>query len=402
MQKAQDELIKNVSIKGFRKGSVPRDLALKHIKAADTYSHAIKDELETLGKEAAKEITKEHFIIDGPTYIVENVDDKNLEIKFVYPVYPQITLADYKKINAKYEEKSVDDKVIKGELDRIKKMKMIKKQKTGNIAKGDVVKFDFEGFIDNKPFPGGKAEKFELEIGSNKFIPGFEDQMIGLKQGSAEDIKVTFPETYHEEKLKGKEALFKIKIHEINTQEEPKIDDAFVKTLGIQKVETVASLKSYLKDLFALQFTNEARAKFQREAFDQILKDTKLIIPPALIAKEMKAVAEQMTKNLKAQKLTLEQYMKFTGLDKAKMSTQFRTAAEKRLNDAFVFAEIAKREKISISESDYEREYKKLAKLYHTDEKSIQKMVTKQQMQIPITNDRVIDFLISHSDKKSA
>ena len=391
--KALDGLIKNLSVKGFRKGHVPANIAKKHIPAEDILAKALKKALDKLVVVAAKEI-KKALVLESPTYKVEKVSDAELEVTFIYPIYPEVKLPDYKKMGVKYVEPKIGKSLIDDELKRLQEQNALMKPKTGAIVKGDIAIFDFLGFVDGKKFEGGKAKDYELEIGSGAFIPGFEDQMIGLKKGDKKDIKVSFPKEYQAPVLAGKEATFQIKVNEIKVKELPKLDDKFVKELGIKKAQNIAELKKYLMDIFKGQKEQEARGQFQREIFLKIKAKADIPLPLSLISKEMQQLFKQFEEDIKKQKMTIDQYKKMTGMDDAKLELQFKEQAESRLKDSFIFAEISKHEKITIANKDYDAEYIKLAKVYNQPIDSIKGMITKEQMQIPMTNDKVLDLLI--------
>lgn len=390
-------LAENLAVKGFRKGQVPADLAKKHISKADIFAHGIHHMLDQMVKDAAKEVTEDIMVLDAPSYAVEKISEDELTVKFIYPVYPEVKLGDYKNLGVKLTQEEVTDKTVEDEITKIAESQATLTSTDKAIEKGHVAVFDFEGFVEGKAFEGGKASKYELEIGSGQFIPGFEDQMVGLKPMAESEINVTFPEAYHSEELKGKPAVFKVKIHEVKEKVKPILDDAWAKSIQAPGVETLAQLKDYIKTVFTEQARQAARAKFQREAFDKILASAEFTVPAGLVANEMKTVAANFENSLKQQGLDFNQYMKFTGMDRVKMDAQFRAQAEARLRDALVFAEIAKAEKIELVDADYEAEYKKLARVYNQSEDAIKGVITKEQMQIPMTNDRVIDALIKHN-----
>ncbi len=391
--KAQKVLAENLTMKGFRKGKVPADIAKKSISQEEVFQKAIKKTLDVLVQKAADEI-KDEFILDGPTYNVKKISNTELEVDFIYPLYPEIKMSDYKKLGIKLDEVKSDAKAIDAEIEKLQAQHALLIDKDV-VAKGSVVNFDFEGFVEGKAFEGGKAEKFDLEIGSGQFIPGFEDKMVGLKKGDKKDIEVTFPKEYQSPDLQGKKATFKIVIHSVKEKELPKLDDNFVKEMGIPKAKTVEALKSYIKDNLELQGVQQARAAFQRKAFDKIKKDTEIILPSQLVYKEMATIAKQFEDGLKQQGLEKAQYMEMAGLNQVALESQFKSQAEDRLKDSLIFAEIAKLEKITLEEKDYNAEYVKLAKVYGQKEDAIKQTVTKQQMQIPMTNDRVIDALVN-------
>lgn len=397
--KAEKALIANLSLKGFRKGKVPTDIAKKHITKADIFSKAIREMLDEMVAVAAKEITKDIIVLDAPTYAVKDMKEDKLVVDFLYPVYPEVKLGKYKELGIKYEETKVDAKVVNAEIEKVQNMKAMLKEKKGAIAKGDIAIFDFEGFIGKEAFEGGKAEKYELEIGSGQFIPGFEDQMIGLKKGDKKDIKVAFPADYHSEELKGKDSIFKVLIHEVKAKAKPELNDELAKSIGVKDVNTLAELKAYIKKVFTEQSRQQARANFQREAFAKLKKDTELVLPMSLVAKEMQNLEVKMTEDMKKQGITVEQYMEYTGTTKAQLGAQFKAEAEGRLTDALLFAELAKVEKIELKDADYDKEYEKLAEVYQQSVEGVKGMITKAQIQIPLTNDKVIDALIKYSQK---
>ena len=391
--KAFNKLSKNLMVKGFRKGNVPANIAKKHIQSQDVLAEALKKALDILVVTASKEI-KEAMILDSPTYKVEKVSDAELEVTFIYPTYPEMDLPDYKNMGIKYKEDKVDAKVIADELKKLQEQNAMLKTKTGAIAKGDTALFDFDGYVNDEQFQGGKAENYELEVGSGAFIPGFEDQMIGMKKGEKKDVKVTFPKEYQEKTLAGNDAIFKVTINEIKTKELPELNDAFVKELGIAKAKNLVELKAYLKEIFSGQKTQEARGKYQREIFTAIKDKAEIPLPVAIVIKDMKTLFVQFQEDIKKQNMTIEQYKKMTGMDDVKIESQFKQQAESRLRDSFIFAEISKLEKIEITEKDYDVEYEKLSKVYGQPADSIKGMITKEQMQIPMTNDKVLDVLI--------
>ena len=394
----QEESFKKLSsklqVKGFRKGKVPADIAKKNISQSDIFAEAMKKALENLSKEAYKEI-KDEMVLDAPTYKVIKLTDAVLEIQFIYPIYPDFKLPDYKKLGIKYESKKPTAKDIENDINRLREQNalVVKKEKQV-ITKGDIAKFDFEGSVDGKAFDGGSAKGYELAIGSGQFIPGFEDQMIGLKAGDTKDIKVTFPKDYNSDNLKGKDAIFNVKLHEVKERQVPELNDDFVKESGIKNVKNVEELKTYFKNLKTEELRMFSRNQFVKEAFAKIKQAVSIPIPSQLIAKEMQASAKQFAQQIAQQGMDMKKYLELTGMKEEQLMSQYKMQAETKLRDSLILAEIAKLEKISLTDVDYENEYKRLAKVYGQTEDAIRGMITKEQMQIPMTNDRVIDLLI--------
>lgn len=400
---AQDKAFKNIAkdlqVAGFRKGNVPAHIAKKNIAQSDVFTKAITASLDMLVGVAAKEI-KEELILDSPTYQVSKVSDTELEVVFVYPVYPDFKIGDYKNVKAKYEEKKVSNDVVETELKNLQERNSILISKDKKIENGDTANFDFEGSVDGVLFDGGTAKAYELEIGSGQFIPGFEEQMIGLSKGETKDVKVTFPADYHSEDLKGKESIFKVTINEVKTKDVAKLDDNLVKEANIPNVTTIDEFKKYITTIFTEQEKQNARRDFQTAAFKELKEGTEIPLPQSLVAKEMQNVSKQFEDQLKQQGMDPAKYLEMTGLTNEALFSQHKAQAVERLNDSLIFAEIAKLEKIEIKEEDYAKEYVKLAKAYGQSEEAVKGTITKEQMQIPMTNDRVIDVLIKGSSSK--
>ena len=392
---ALENLSKNLSVKGFRKGNVPASIAKKNISQEDIFAEGLKNIINSLAKKAAEQI-KDEWVLDGPTYAVNKLSTSQLEVNFTYPLYPEIKISDYKKLGINFKEEKHNEEEVQKEIANLQEKQAILVEKQGPLKNGDTAKFDFEGKVDGQVFKGGSAKDFELEIGSKRFIPGFEEQMIGLKKGDKKDLKVTFPKEYHESSLKNKEAIFSVTIKEVKQKEKPKLDDDFAKELNIKNVKNLAQLKTYLKNQLIEQKRQVARSKFRNLAFEKIAKDTNIVIPNSLVFKEAANIKKQFETSISQQGLDLKKYLEITKTKEEQLQQQWRNQALKRLKESFLFAEIARLEKIVIKPEDYEKEYVKLAKVYQQDEKKIREMIKKEQMQIPMTNDRVIDKLIEY------
>lgn len=392
--KAFNELKEKLVVKGYRKGHAPLEIAKKNISQKDIWSKAVNQMLDGMAKVANQSLDKEDKILDAPSYNISKITANELEIDFIYPIYPQINLPNYKKTEIKFQKKDVNPELIKRELDNLREKHALLQEKIGNIERGDLVKFDFDGYVDGKQFDGGKSDDYILEIGSGNFIAGFEEQMLGLTVGDTKDIKVTFPEDYHVENLKGKPATFKIKINEIKTKNLPELNDEFAKETGIDGINNLGDLHKHLEQLFEQQTSMEAKNEFISKMFKKIKEETKIIVPKQLVMREMEAIKNHFENNLKKQKWTIDDYVKRTGTSKEDLIEEFRKQAHERLIDSFLFAEIARIEEIKPTEEDFEIQYEKLAKIYKKSVDEIKKLVTKAQAQVPIINEKVVDKLI--------
>lgn len=400
---AQDAAFKKIkgtiSIKGFRKGQAPDDIVKKQINSKEIMSNAIEKILEELAKESHASLTEEDKILDSPTYDIETIGEKELVVKFIYPLYPTIKLGEYKGLKVEYKEEKTDEKEVEKEVDRIRERKSLLIDKKGPIAKNDTAIFDFEGFVEGNAFDGGKAERYSLVIGSNQFIPGFEDQMIGLKTGDEKDIKVKFPKDYHAENLKDKEATFKVKVHEIKSKELPELNDDFVKELKIEKAKNVKELKEYIADVRKKEVEAQAKIEFQKTIFDKIKSKTNIVIPRQLINKESSMLLKNLANSLKQQGLDIQKYLELTKTSKEKLQTELTEQAKSRLTDTFIFAEIAKLENIKVTDEEVKKQYEKFAELYKKSVDEIKKLIQEHQVHVPIINEKVIDFLITNNKK---
>ena len=397
---------KNLSIKGFRKGKVPLEKAKEYISDGSVWEKAITSLLDKYVVIASKEIKDDELILDSPTYAVEKVSKEELEIIFVYPLFPDFKLKDYKKLNISLTKKTdadIKQDVKEQEEKLLSKTSVLlpKEGKNIKVEKGDTIIFDFEGFVDNKPFEGGEATDFELKVGSGGFIPGFEDKLIGLKLGYKGSIDVTFPKDYHVKDLANKKSKFEIEIKEINTLDLPKLNEEFIKTLNIKDVKTSKELNAYLLDLTKRENLEKSRIEFKNKIFDKIIKENEIPAPKTLVLKELQKLLKRFEENLKKQGLSKKEYFEITQLSDKEVTKELTLEAEKNIKVSLLFAHLAKIEKIEAKDDDYEKQYEKLAKLYNVEDvKMIKEMLPKDKLEAQIINDLVLDMLIKFSKNR--
>ena len=246
--------------------------------------------------------------------------------------------------------------------------------KDAAIEDGDTAVIDFEGFKDGVAFPGGKAENYSLEIGSNTFIPGFEEQLKGHVSGDDVEVKVTFPEDYHSEDLKGKEAIFKVKIHEVKTTVIPEIGPEFFEDLGMEGIDSLEKLEKQLEENITVAKENDAENKYIDELLEKALENTEITVPEVLIHNETDRMIEQYKQNLSMQGLTIEQFYQFTNSNEEALRAQMKEEAEKRVKMRFMLEEIAKVENIEVTDEQAKEEAKKLAEKYQMEEEEFVKL----------------------------
>lgn len=397
--KAKQNLVKNLSIPGFRKGKAPLSKVEARISTHEVMEKALNKLLPSVAEEAAKEIQKSDIIIGEASYNVSKISKEELELIVTYPIYPQFELKGYKNSGVKLAEVQVTDEDIKLQTEKMLEKHSALVSVERAIQKGDLITFDFKGYIDNEPFDGGEAEGFELKIGSGHFIPGFEASLIGKTKGFDGEINVTFPQDYHMEQYSGKPAVFKVKIHDVQELDIPQFDEEFVTSLGIKNVTNEEQLKIYLKDLTTREVKESNRTKFQKEVFEKIMAETHFPIPETLVLAEMKKINTKFEDSLKEQEFTRKEYLDLTKFTEEQIGKQIREEALKNLKTSLIYAEVAKVEDLVVSEEEYEKEYQELAKIYGVEDlEQLKKMLPKENLQIPLLNKKVIDKLIEFNN----
>ena len=256
---------------------------------------------------------------------------------------------------------------------------------------GDIATIDFEGFLDGTPFEGGKAENFELTLGSGQFIPGFEEQVIGHNPGEEFDITVTFPEDYQAEELKGKETVFKIKLHELKKRELPTIDDEFVK--DVSEFDTLDELKKDISDRLQQSKDKRAQESLENALIDKVIEKMEADIPECMFSNRVDEMVRDFEQRLQAQGLNLQTYLQYTGMELDSFKKTFREQAEKQVKIRLALDEIAKVEKLEATEEDFDREYKKLADAYNMEVDKIKEMLPADELKGDILANKAIDLV---------
>ena len=394
-EKAFKNLKSGLTIKGFRKGEAPENIARAHITGSEIFKVALQKMIKPLAANAAKQLGAEDKVLDHPSYDIIKISESELEVKFLYPIYPKIKLSKYKGLNIKYSLEEVTDKDVETEIEQLRNKMSKTNIKKGKIENGDIVKFDFNGFVDKKEFEGGSAKDFVLEIGSGQFIKGFEENMIGLSKGDKKDISVTFPKDYNAEDLKGKPAIFKVNIKEVKAKEIPELNDEFAISVKINDIKTLKDLKSYLKNIMMQEKEMKSKNLFMADFFKAVQGDTEMVVADQLIAKEGQQLLKNFANQLQTQqKMDLNTYIEKTGIKKEHLIGNFNTQAKTRLKQSFIIAEISKLEKIKPSDEDFKRQYSKMAKVYGKTEEEIKKLIPQEQAQVTLMNELVINRLL--------
>ena len=354
---------KTAKIDGFRPGKAPKDVFLKKYGIGVLFEEAAEILLEDAYKKVMED-NKDLQIVAQPRVEINSVTEDAIEYKFVLVTKPEVELGKYNGFNIKKEEVTVTDEEVDEALINMRKRYTENVNKDGKVEDGDIAVIDFEGFDNGVAFEGGKGEDYSLKIGSNTFIPGFEEQIIGMSKGEEKDINVTFPEDYHSENLKGKPVVFKVKVKEVQEVKLPELDKDFFEDLGMEGIEDAESLKKQLKENIEARKTQEVENKYIDELLEAAANETKVSIPHIMIHDELDRMLKQYEERLKMQGITLEMFYQFTNSDEKALKDQLHGEAEKNVKYRLMLEAIAEKENIQISDEEASKEAEDLAIKY--------------------------------------
>ena len=390
-----------VNIPGFRKGKVPRQVMEKMFGVEVFYEDAANTLIPDAYAKAYDEADID--IVSQPSIEVTQIEKgKPFIFTAEVAVRPEVKLGEYKGV----EVDKFSNRVTAKEIDAKLEEERNKNARTVNVEgrpvqKDDEVVLDFEGFVDGVAFDGGKGENYSLTIGSGTFIPGFEDQLVGVEAGKEVEVNVTFPEDYHEESLKGKPAVFKCTVHEIKAKELPELDDEFASE--VSEFDTLEELKADIKTKIKEQKNAEGKSAQQDQALDTIIAATEMDIPDAMVETEARQMVDSFGQRIQQQGLTMQQYMQFTGLDNEKMLEEMRPQALKRIQTRLVLEAIVAAENIVTSDERLDEEIAKMAEMYSMEAdqlKSYMGDTEKEQMKKDIAVEDAVQFILDNAVEK--
>jgi trigger factor len=395
---AFDHVQKDVELKGFRKGHVPRKVYETKFGVESLYEEAINHVLHHKYHEAQQH---PDFEIVGQPDV--NVDFGNIkrgesfEVSFDAPVKPEVKLGQYKGVEVKDMKTDVTDSEVNAEIKSLlgQKAELMLKEE-GALEHGDTAIFDFEGFLKGEAFEGGKAENYQLEIGSNQFIPGFEEQMIGMKTGEEKDLYVKFPEQYQAENLAGQDVVFKVKLHEIKTKNLPELNDDFVKSLEKENVNTVEELKAVTRKELEEKKQTEVKNTISNEAINKVVDAAELDIPEVMVEDEIKQYKDNVANQAKQYGLEYEMFLQMNGITPEQFDEQVKVESEKRVRTTLVIEEIAKVEGITATKEELQEKYDELAKQYKMAVEEIQKYIPASILEKDVMIQKAYDFVIDN------
>ncbi|MEW9675440.1 trigger factor [Lentibacillus sp. L22] len=398
LDQAFKKVVKKVQIPGFRKGKVPRKIFDKRFGVESLYQDAVDIVLPNAYMNAVEETGIEP--VEQPAVDIEEIEQgKDLVFTAKVTVKPEVTLGEYKGLEVEEQDTTVTDEDVDHEIEHQRQhhAELIVKEE-GTIEEGDTVVIDFEGFIDGEPFEGGKGDNFSLEIGSGQFIPGFEEELIGKGSDEETEINVTFPEDYHAEELAGKEATFKVKIHEIKTKELPELDDEFAKDVD-EEVETLDELKQKTRENLEAQAKQNAENQKQESLISQATDNAQVDIPSAMIDTELDRMVKEFEQRLQMQGMTLEMYQQFSGQDEQALREQLKDDAEQRVKSNLVLEAIFNQEGLEVTDEDAENELENMASMYGASTEQLVQALggSTEVLKEDLKMKKAVDFLVDNS-----
>ena len=394
-KKAFNDFKKNVSIKGFRTGKVPEALLKKQISKEAIYDRAV----EGVANEALVEAVKEHNLelVARPTLDYKDASDESVTLVINCVVSPEVTLGEYKGLDIHKDEVNVTDEDVEAELSKVQDRfaDWVLREEGQPAEDGDQVTIDFVGKKDGEPFEGGSGENYPLELGSNTFIPGFEEQLVGVKTDDVKDVTVTFPEDYQAADLAGKEAVFTVTVHDIKYKDRPEVNDELIAQLKRDGVETVEKFKEVTKEDLTKERERAADEKFTNDLMETISDNATVEIPAVMIENEVDNLYRDFTNRMQQSGFTAEQYFAATGQTGADLKATMRPDAQRRVKGSLVLDAVIKAENIEISDEDVEKEYTEMSTLYNMDVEQIKKLLPAENIKDDLAQQKALELIKS-------
>ena len=388
---AHKNAVKNLEVDGFRKGQVPEAVAKTHIKN----EMVMLDAVEVVAQDALIAGIEENNIelVATPELQVEAISDTQVKLKFICTVKPEVVLGKYKDLGLEVAEVAVTDTEVDEEIanmtEQYAELVLVEKA----VELGDTTIIDFEGFKDDVAFEGGKAENFALEIGSGQFIPGFEEQLVGLKAGEEKDVELTFPEDYHVEDLKNAPVVFKVKLHEVKVRQIPEVNDDFALDVEIEEVNNLEELKAHVREQLETQKAAEAARDHENELLTQIVENSEVEIPDVMVEQETQRLYEDMKMRIEQQGIPFDQFIAMTGQDEAMLRENLAEDAYRQVKLRLVLDKVSVEENIEVTEEDVENEYNQLAEAYSMEVADVKAAINEQNISYDLRIRKAYDLV---------
>lgn len=393
VEKAYQKMRKKINVPGFRPGKAPRKLIEGMYGAEVFFEEAINIAFPDAYDEAVK--AQELQVVGYPSVeLVGDATENGFTFKATVPVYPEVTLGEYKGLSAPKDEV----KVSAADVDE--RVKMLQERNTRLVSvereakEGDTAVIDFEGFLDGVPFEGGKGENHSLELGSHSFVPGFEEQVVGMKAGDEKDLDITFPENYTPE-LAGKAVVFKVKVHEVKEKEAPALDDEFAK--DVSEFDTLKDLKADLKKKITEERQREADRAFENTLMEKVAENITADIPDAMVEGQCRQFLDNFKMQIAQSGIPYDQYLKMSGMTEEQLLADAKEPATRQVRVDLAVAAIIKAEDIQVTDEDVEAEYQKLAEQYGMDLELVKKYLPADQTREQLANQKAVDVVVKNA-----
>ena len=395
--KAFEKLNKNAKIDGFRPGKAPRSVFEKKYGKSEINMEASDNLIQAKYRELL--IGEGLMPVVEPKVDIVKIDEEGLEVNFTFVMRPEIKLGDYKGLKVKKTAVRVTKDEIDHQIGHLLEDYAELSTKEGQVTKGDIAVIDFEGFKDGVAFDGGKSENYQLEIGSNSFIPGFEDGIIGMSKGEEKDLELTFPEDYMAEDLKGQKVIFKVKVNEVKERTIPEMDEAFFEDLGIEGVDSKEKLESQVKAEIKERKEKEAETKFIDELLEKASNNMTAEIDDEIVMDEAHNMYHSFLEKMKLQGISEEMYLKFANTTEEKVLEQMKEEALKRVRNAYLLEEVIKAENISVTDEEADEKVAEIAKTYDMDKEDVLKELgaSKEDLKYNLVMEKAINFLTENN-----
>lgn len=397
LDEAFKKVSKDVSVPGFRKGKIPRQMFEKRFGVESLYQDAIDIVLPQAYTAAVEEAGISP--VDQPDVDVEEIEQgQDLVFKAKVTVEPEVALGEYKGLEAEAVDTEVTQEDVQQEIDsKLESHADMVVKEDGKVEEGDTVNLDFDGYVDGEQFEGGKAEGYDLEIGSGSFIPGFEEQVVGLGVDDEKDVELTFPEEYHAEELAGKEAVFKVKINSIKVKETPELDEELLKELD-EEVESVDEYKAKLEKELKESKENQAETSMKEQLVEQAADNAEIDVPDAMVKTETDKMIQEFEQRLSQQGINMEMYQQLSGQDEDALRDQMKDDAEKRVRTNLVLKQIASDENIEVADEDMDAELEKMSEQFGIKVEDIKSTLGDLSMlEDDLKVQKAIDVLVDNS-----
>ena len=391
VDKAFKKLAKNLELPGFRKGSVPNSLAQKRIAAAERYLEAVNTHANEWMQSALKELGLSP--ITQPQLDIKDVNDDKVELVYTFTVEPEAKVGDYKALKYEVEDWSVSDEEVDADIDRRRNNYADLEVKEGEAENGDTVNIDYKGLKDGVAFEGGTAEGYDLELGSNSFIPGFEEQLIGVKAGDEKSLNLTFPADYHSEDLAGAEVVFEVKVNEVKVKTVPELNDDFAKELNIKEVETVEDLKNDTRKRLEARKKMDAENKAQNDLMEAFAEIVEVDIPDVMVEEEVQGQINQLAEQLQQYGMSLTSYLQMMGQSADDLKKTYRDQAEKTVKVRLGLEAVAKAENLEPAAEEIEKQYQDIADQYGMKAEEVKTYISEDIIRKDVRNAKAMEIL---------